>query len=125
MNATKKQVKSLGRLQKRSDFLRVQGTGQKWVSQSLILQAGEGPDIGAAPRFGLTVSKKTSKSAVVRNRIKRRLRAAAREVLPEKARKGADFVLISRVATETRTYDELKKDLAWCLRKMGYACEAP
>ncbi len=124
MNATKKQIKSLGRLQKRSDFLRVQGTGQKWVSKSLILQVGDGPDPAAAARFGLTVSKKTSTSAVVRNRIKRRLRAAAREILPENARVGADFVLIGRADTEIRTYDDIKKDLAWCIRKLGYTCAA-
>lgn len=120
MNATKEQIKSLGRLQKRSDFLRIQGTGIKWVSKSLILQAADNPD--ATIRFGLTVSKKTSTSAVVRNRIKRRLRAAACEVLPVTARAGADFVLIGRAETETRSYDDIKKDLAWCIRKMGYAC---
>ena len=120
MKASKEQIKSLGRLQKRSDFLRVQGTGTKWVSKSLILQAGDNPD--ATVRFGLTVSKKISTSAVVRNRIKRRLRAAARDVLPATARPGADFVLIGRTDTATRSYDDIKKDLAWCVRKMGYAC---
>ena len=107
MKATKEQIKSLGRLKKRSDFLRVQGTGAKWVSKSLILQAGDNND--ATIRFGLTVSKKTSASAVVRNRIKRRLRAAARDVLP------------GRTDTENRSYEDIKKDLAWCVRKLGYA----
>lgn len=119
MKATKEQIKSLGRLKKRSDFLRVQGTGAKWVSKSLILQAGDNND--ATIRFGLTVSKKTSASAVVRNRIKRRLRAAARDVLPGAGRPGADFVLIGRSDTENRSYEDIKKDLAWCVRKLGYA----
>lgn len=117
MKATKEQIKSLDRLQKRSDFLRVQGTGVKWVSKSLILQAGDNGD--GAVRFGLTVSKKTSTSAVVRNRIKRRLRAAARDVLPGAARAGTDFVLIGRTETATRDYDAIKEDLAWCIRKLG------
>ena len=106
----------MGRLQRRSDFLRVQAGGRKWVSQSLILQAA-GNETGLI-RYGLTVSKKTSKSAVVRNRIKRRLRALAAGILPEQAQPGMDYVLIGRPQTETRDFSDLEKDLVWCLKRM-------
>lgn len=118
MFASKEEIKSLDRLKKRSDFLSVQGAGRKWVSKTLILQVADNP--GAGRRFGLTVSKKTSPSAVVRNRIKRRLRAAARDVLPRGSRAGTDFVLIGRADAATRAYSDITNDLAWCLRKLGY-----
>ncbi len=116
MKATKEQIKMIGRLQKRPEFLRVAAEGQKWVSKSLILQAA--PNQQDQTRFGLTVTKKVSKSAVVRNRIRRRLRATAYDVLPGNAKTGYDYVLIGRVETETRSYDDLVKDLRWCLKKM-------
>ena len=117
MKATKAQIKSLDRLKKRSDFLSAQAAGRKWVSKSLILQAADNG--GQGLRFGLTVSRKTSKSAVVRNRIKRRLRAAARDVLPQGAQPGTDYVLIGRPETAARSYDEITADLAWCLRRLA------
>jgi len=130
MHASKAQIEQVGRLKKRSDFLRVQKTGSKWVAKGMIVQAApqEGADQAAgdnkAPcRFGLTVTRRLSKSAVVRNRIKRRLRAAACDILPGNARPGTDFVLIGRPETATRLYTDLKKDLKWCLGKLGYLQE--
>lgn len=116
MKATKNQMESLGRLQRRSDFLRVQQQGRKWVSKSLVLQVAENT-LGET-RFGLTVTKKVSGSAVVRNRIRRRLRALAAHLLAEQARSGVDYVLIGRVETESRDFAVLEKDLLWCLKRL-------
>ncbi len=116
VNASKSQIQSLGRLKRRSDFLRAQTGGRKWVSQSLILQASE--NNAGTVRYGLTVSKKTDKSAVVRNRIKRRLRALVAGVLPLQAQSGMDYVLIGRPQTATRDFSDLEKDLIWCLKRM-------
>lgn len=134
MHALKEQLKNLDRLKKRSDFLFVadraqkaqptkdgRPTGGKWVSKSLILQASVAPAGRATQRFGITVSKKTSKSAVVRNRIKRRLRAAAKDVLPQTACDGVDFVLIGRAETADKPYADIVKDLAWCVKRLGLA----
>ena len=74
-------------------------------------------------RFGLTVSKRISKSAVIRNRVRRRLRAAARDILPHHAMTGFDIVLIGRTETALRPYPQLKEDLRWCLEKLGIAKE--
>jgi ribonuclease P protein component len=117
MQASKKDFEHVGRLKKRSDFLRVQFKGQKWISKSLILQCVENGDDRI--RFGITVSKKASKKAVVRNRIKRRLRSAALEVVSSEAKKGYDFVLIGRTDTFDRPYPLLKKDLLWCLERLN------
>jgi ribonuclease P protein component len=116
VKASKSQLQSLGRLQRRSDFLRIQAAERKWVSQSFILQAAENKmDI---IRYGLTVSKKTDKSSVVRNRIKRRLRAVAAGILPLQAQSGMDYVLIGRPQTAIRDFQDLEKDLVWCLKRM-------
>jgi ribonuclease P protein component len=106
----------LGRLKRRSDFLRVQGSGRKWVSQSLILQVVD--NMSPFCRYGITVSKKTSKSAVVRNHIKRRLRAVLCNVLPDHAKPGIDYVVVGRILGETCSAEMLEKDLLWCLKRM-------
>ena len=101
----------------------VQKTNRKWVSPSLILQVRENQRDHC--RFGLTVTKKISKSAVVRNRIRRRLRAAACDVLPGSAASGYDFVLIGRKETETLEYAKLTGDLRWCVKRLGCLKDAP
>ncbi len=124
MHVSHAQMKTLGRLKKRADFLRVQKSGVKWVARGLILQAADAADNnhpdGPGKRFGVTVTRRLDKSAVARNRMKRRLRAAAYEVLSAHARDGADYVLIGRPETANRLYRDLCRDLRWCLEKTGY-----
>lgn len=117
MQASKQQVRQLGRITKRDDFLKINKDGKKWVSQSLVLQAL--PNSYDKIRVGFTVTKKTDASAVNRNRMKRRLRAAAADILPQHAAPAHDYVLIARAAAAERPYDTLCKDLKWCLEKMG------
>lgn len=117
MFAGKSEIKNLGRLKKRSDFLHVQKAGRKWISKGIIVEIADNDQSGL--RYGLTVSKKVSKLAVTRNRIKRRLRAAVCDVLPSYAGINLDIVLIGRVASQERSYEDLRNDLRWCLRKMG------
>ncbi|MGH1398717.1 MAG: ribonuclease P protein component [Alphaproteobacteria bacterium] len=116
MHASKEQQASLTRLKKRADFLTVQSKGRKWVSQSLILQTR--PNESGETRVGFTVTKRTDKSAVKRNRIKRRMRAVAADILPKNAKSGQDYILVGRQQTATRPYETLCKDLKWCLRKL-------
>lgn len=61
-------------------------------------------------RYGLTASRKVG-SAVVRNRARRRLRAAAEKVLPESGRPGYDYVLIARAQTSRIPFQQLLDDL--------------
>ena len=98
-------------LKKRADFLRVR-KGRYSAMPGLVLQARkqEGTREGLA-RFGFTATKKLGK-AVVRNRIKRRLREAVRLIAPQKARTGYDYVLIGRQSTLKRPFSSLLHDLA-------------
>lgn len=65
-------------------------------------------------RVGFTASRKVG-SAVARNRARRRLRAAVREVMPDNARPGHDYVVIARRDALSRPFDELVGDLASAL----------
>lgn len=119
MKATKEDLKELDRLLKRSDFLSVNQNAKKWVAKGMIVLAA--PNALERRRVGFTVTKKLEKTSVGRNRMKRRLRAVAANIMPHGAQAGMDYVLIGRSETATRPFKELERDLRWCLEKMGYA----
>lgn len=104
-------------LKARPDFLRV-ARGRRYAAPGLVLQAKKRPldtGPGSQLRVGFTATKKTG-NAVTRNRIKRRLRAAADEVLPAVAKSGFDYVLVGRAATFTRPWQSLLDDLGLALQ---------
>ena len=74
-------------------------------------------DEDPAIRLGITVSRKVG-GAVVRNRMKRRLRELARAVLPTAGLAGADHVLIGRADGIERPFGELRAELEGALRKI-------
>ncbi|MFN0042671.1 MAG: ribonuclease P protein component [Alphaproteobacteria bacterium] len=107
---------AVGRLRARPEFLRVAAGRRAWTAPGFILQTRKRPE--ATPeadcRLGLTASRKVG-GAVVRNRARRRLREAARAVLPERGRAGFDYVLIARRTTPSRPYALLLADLCAAL----------
>lgn len=112
------------RLVKRGDFLRLAQKGRKAVTSGLVLQVMQTPsdsvkiDDGPTARLGFTVSSKVG-NAVVRNRIRRRLKAMVSEVFPYAAMPGFDYVVIGRNAALKRPYDRLVKDLKYALHNTG------
>ncbi len=116
------------RLKRRPEFLRVAGSGRKWVAPGLILQALDHAtdacrDAAAPPiRVGFTASRKVG-GAVMRNRARRRLRAAVNRVMPVSAKAGHDFVVIARSATLRRPFGALVADLETALKRLGAYCE--
>ena len=87
----------------------------------LLVRAREDGD--AAMRLGITVTKKIG-GAVVRNRMKRRFRALAREVLPEGGFAGADHILIGRAGGVERDFGLLREELRKALSKLKRAARA-
>ena len=65
-------------------------------------------------RVGFTVTRKIG-GAVVRNRMKRRFRALAREIVPAKGIPGADHVMIGRAKGVEREFGLLRDELAGAL----------
>jgi ribonuclease P protein component len=109
----------LARLKTRADFLRVAAARRRAVRPGLVLQAAPQPPGSGdreTVRVGFTASRRVG-NAVVRNRAKRRLRAAAADVLARDGRPGTDYVLIARAATGERAYAELVGDLRSALRQ--------
>ena len=74
-------------------------------------------DDDPAIRVGFTVTKKIG-NAVVRNRMKRRFRALAREILPDHGITGADHVLIGRAGGIERDYAANASELNRALAKL-------
>lgn len=64
----------------------------------------------ATIRVGFTVTKKLG-NAVARNRIKRRLREAARQIFPLYGKAGLDYVVIGRNQTQSGEFSEILNDM--------------
>lgn len=83
-----------------------------------VLLVREREDGDSAMRLGITVTKKIG-GAVVRNRMKRRFRALARELLPTEGIAGADHILIGRAGGIERDFGLLRAELRKALKKIA------
>lgn len=116
-------------LRRRSDFVRVQKSALRWVTPAFVV-ACEKPAADTVSidtvHTGMTITKKIG-NAVVRNRIRRRLRHVFKETLPALNLNGWTVILMARSDALTRDYTDLVRDLRWALRKIqeGPAVQAP
>ena len=106
---------TLRRLVRRSEFLAA-NAGKRVPMPGFVLLVRAREDDDPAMGVGFTVTKKIG-NAVVRNRMKRRFRALAREILPEAGHAGADHVLIGRSGGLERDYSLLDSELRKALAK--------
>ncbi len=114
----------LARLTTRPQFLRVaQGMSSARgavVIQALLRENDAATDI----RVGFTATKKIG-GAVVRNRAKRRLREAARALLPVHGRPATDYVFVARAGTPDRPWARLLDDAKSALISLAAGGDPP
>jgi len=100
-------------IKKRLDFLAA-NRGTRYATPGFVLLVKDRQDENADIRLGITITKKVG-NAVVRNRMRRRFRALAQEMLGQKGKCGADHILIGRDSGIERDFTELRADMAKAL----------
>jgi ribonuclease P protein component len=103
-------------IKKRAEFVAANG-GLRATTPGFILLVRDRKDLDPVMRVGFTVTRKIG-GAVVRNRMKRRFRALAREVVPEKGFRGSDHVMIGRAKGIERDFAVLRTELVSALEKL-------
>jgi ribonuclease P protein component len=114
--ARPQEAQRLTTIRKRADFVAANG-GLRATTTGFVLLVRDREDSDPAMRVGFTVTKKIG-GAVVRNRMKRRFRALAREIVPAKGFVGADHVMIGRAKGIERDFGLLRSELAGALDRL-------
>ena len=110
-------LQKIDRLKSRPQFL----AAAKGVSEArgaVVIQRLDRADGDPAIRTGFTATRKIG-GAVVRNRAKRRLREAARALVPLLGRPGSDYVFIARQGTADRPWERLLDDVKSALTRLA------
>ena len=111
------------RLRNRSEFLAC-AQAPSCARGALVVQARPRGDDLALVRIGFTATKRIG-GAVQRNRAKRRMREAARRIVPEVAVVGVDYVFIARGGVITRPWARLLDDMKSALLRLAADRAAP
>ena len=110
------------RLRKNRDFRTIYAKGRSHVHSLAVLyvlrRTGDGVALAPGRRVGFVVSKKQG-DAVVRNRIKRRLREAVRERLPDLREGPYDVTFVGRGRLKTASWPEVQSAVDELLRRAG------
>ena len=105
------------RLKTRPQFLAA-AKGVSVARGAVVVQALDRADGDPRVGLGFTATRKVG-GAVVRNRAKRRMREAARRLLPELGRPGYDYVLVARSGAEARPWERLLDDVKTALIRLA------
>ena len=97
------------RMKRRPEFLAA-AKGASIAKGGVVIQARDRADGDARVRVGFTATKKIG-GAVVRNRAKRRLREAARALVPLHGKAGHDYVFVARMGAPSRPWARLLDDV--------------
>ncbi len=109
----------LTRLKVRTDFLAA--AKAPWQARpGVVVQARPRGDDDETVRIGFTATRKIG-NAVIRNRAKRRLREAARRLLPLHGKPGHDYVFVARAATPGMAWQGLLDDVEAALIRLARA----
>ena len=114
-------MKRSATLKENWEFRRLYQHGKSAVTPAMVLYCRRSRTGGS--RLGITVSTKLGK-AVVRNRIKRRLREVYRLSLPQ-LRPGYDVVLVGRSRALNMPFSHLLETFRKSCKKLGIWVETP
>ena len=109
------------RLRRPQDFRAVQRGGKTWFTEQLVLSSL--PNQRDHNRYGFVVSKRVGK-AVIRNQVKRHLRALVQSRTADH-RPGFDIVIIARPRAATASYATLGQALATLEKRAGLVVGLP
>ena len=102
------------RLRSNREFQRVYRVGRSWAHPVAALHVASQP---AGQRFGISVSKKVG-NAVVRNRVRRRIREILRAQLVN-CKQGFDAIVVARSAAAEAEFTSLVQAVADLIRRAG------
>ena len=100
-------------IKKRSEFIRSNKFSKKIYTPNFIIQKLESKKNENMPHFGFTITKKIG-SAILRNKIKRRLKSIIRELLKYKGKYfdlSSNYILICKKEIVKVSYDDLQNEL--------------
>lgn len=104
------------RLKSKKDFDQVFKKGKSFKEDFLVLKIKCGESEPMESRFGFIISKKVSKKAVIRNKIKRMLGEAVRLKM-DRLKRGADIILITLPGIEKKDSREINKNIDKLFKK--------
>lgn len=117
----------LTRLTERSQFLAAASKGRRFRASAFTAQVRDRDEAEIAPlpdhsslRIGLTASRHVG-NAPVRNRVRRRLRAAALQALQAVAQQPVDLVLVARRELLAISFERLKTEIAQSVARASVA----
>jgi len=97
-------------LHRSAEFLRLQRKGARVQSKHFVLYAGKLGD-EAERRLGITVSRRIG-NAIVRNRLKRRVRECFRVALRDQIPRGVSMVVVALAGAGTLETPAINRELA-------------
>ena len=103
------------RLKRKKDFEKLFKEGKSFREKFLVLKVNK--NNLNSNRFGFIVSKKVSKKAPVRNKIKRRLREITRKEI-DNYQKGFDVAVIALPGIVLKNFKEINQALTSALKKI-------
>lgn len=110
-------MKRAQRLRSAADFRHARDAAPRAHTHPLLVLYAVPNDL-VHPRVGITVSRRVGK-AVVRNRVRRRIREASRRLLPSLVVAGHDLLFIARPASASADWSDLHAAVDSVLRRAG------
>ena len=109
---------AVDRLHRSAEFIRLQRSGLRFQSPHFVLYAGTLETEPERSRLGVTVSRRIG-NAVIRNRVKRRVREIFRGRIRDSLAQGTSLVVIARAGAGSLATASITDELVTCARNLS------